>query len=674
MAKPSTKKKTGGPVKVKSNIKKKQAPVPKLPEDWPVQSHPPTIPANASALAPGTLLREVCHGTDIQLNKQALAEPSIIKEKGKYLLSFPGSFSFRNLIASNEKSSQESEPLATQDMDEDADEEAMDETAKNDDPSIQTSKSGGNNNTASTNTSQPRPTVTPLALGKVVGLATSHPQFRIPFPDRQQVLVFPGTKMDTASKFMWLACSTRRKGSVTCKSIFSSVIVFGMPKWEPMESSTTENEAEEPSGGISLTQASEATTATTTTTREFRHFGGSERTIDGVGKGRKKKGPQEVSTEAEHIPILSRMVTPTKSGPLAMSIPSSSFLHRNPGTTGTKSSSSTVKQSDTEEEEEIEILSDEEFTPTSADVVTSTKKERSAPRRQSSAKKAKYTYDLESATSENDDDDGSDADDTVETAETGDKSKKSRPAKKTPAKKPAPAKKTPTKRTQKKVPKDVVDIESEDEYKGDDTDEEEEQVDSKQSLTIRRQRRTSRSKTSYKDEEDDDEDDEDDSDADEDDVDTTPLQANKRASKAGTNKTTTTPDSETKSTGSASATKSKGRQPARKTPPKGQAKIPRQPAKKTTPASSKKSTTATKAKETKTTKRPRASTDNKENPPTKVARTTRSPAIASTPGKGTPTSTTGSPFRSRRKSPAGNVKKSVAKKIFDVEQDDVFRF
>ena len=211
-------KKKSQEVKVRLNKSIPLPPAKPLAEDWPVTSRPPTLKSTDSALRPGSLLQEICNGQDIHLNKQALQAPSISKEKGRYLLILPGNMSFRGLKNSTqsmeeevvgvksftqqsveEEAVEQGEELATQkSVEEGEDEEQGDQGAA--------AKASGISNK-----------INVPQLGKIEGLSTANPTFRIAFPDSNKSLVFPGTKVNTLSKYMWLNCSARKKGTVACK-------------------------------------------------------------------------------------------------------------------------------------------------------------------------------------------------------------------------------------------------------------------------------------------------------------------------------------------------------------------------------------------------------------------------------------------------------------------------
>jgi hypothetical protein len=186
-------------------------PAPKLPPDWPVSSAPPTTyPATASALMPGSLLQEKCSGHDIQLAKSAVSSASVEKEKGKFLLLFPGQFSFHKMLsqqlqqdAKTPSKAGAKETEETQKEEENSDFEDL--TLEDDEPKD----------------AKPTPSKKPAAdlpsLGQLEGLRTDHPTFTIPFVGQSKRLVFPGKKVPTTSKFIMLSCANKQKNAVQCK-------------------------------------------------------------------------------------------------------------------------------------------------------------------------------------------------------------------------------------------------------------------------------------------------------------------------------------------------------------------------------------------------------------------------------------------------------------------------
>ena len=230
MAPPSKTTKKTIPVSSKVKVHRQSHPRPcstPLPSDWPVASQPPQFSSEQSALTPGSLLQELCSGQDIHINKQALLPPSIPKEKGRYLLILPGQFSFKPL-----KPNAPTSTTTSGDSTVDAKEEALPvltQTQESEDPIKPPSPNEGNTNQEESDedneapvgqestapTTQNKPTVP--QFGTLEGLTTPHPKLRISFPTLQKSLVFPGSKVHTSSKYMWLNCAARKKGTVACK-------------------------------------------------------------------------------------------------------------------------------------------------------------------------------------------------------------------------------------------------------------------------------------------------------------------------------------------------------------------------------------------------------------------------------------------------------------------------
>lgn len=231
---------TSSKVKVHRSTNQPRPRATPLPDDWPVASVPPQFSAEQSALTPGSLLQELCSGQDIHINKQALVAPSISKEKGRYLLILPGVFSFKPIkqasstsvatttTATNSASAEptQEEPLPaltqTQDSEDVLGNTNQDESDDDDDDNDEPGKESTATTTTTNNNNKPKSSIP--QLGNLEGLATPHPKLRISFPALQKSLVFPGTKVHTSSKYMWLNCAARKKGTVTCK--VRSVVIF----------------------------------------------------------------------------------------------------------------------------------------------------------------------------------------------------------------------------------------------------------------------------------------------------------------------------------------------------------------------------------------------------------------------------------------------------------------
>ena len=215
------------PPKSKSKTKSNINPAIILSKNLPVTSKPPILPTNASALRPGSLLQQICNGRDIQLSRSAVVTPNIEKEKGKYLLIFPGMFSFNNnnnttttttkkAAAATKEEEEEREvesddgDLKSKSVNNDDDED--DDDDDDDSPSKETTtKNRKISATIATNPTQIH------SLGRIEGLRTDIPTFKIPFPNIQKDLIFPGKKVQTTSKYLIMSCSNKKNGTVQCK-------------------------------------------------------------------------------------------------------------------------------------------------------------------------------------------------------------------------------------------------------------------------------------------------------------------------------------------------------------------------------------------------------------------------------------------------------------------------
>uniref|UniRef100_A0A7S4ACV9 Uncharacterized protein n=1 Tax=Pseudo-nitzschia australis TaxID=44445 RepID=A0A7S4ACV9_9STRA len=324
-----------------------------LPPDWPVTSQALEFPAEASALRPGSLLRNSCSGSDIQLARSACAPVNFDKGKGKFLLVFPGKFSFGGSDNSNsnnsdnrnqEDSQQDNDsddvgdlkPKATSAEEKSGDTETLcpvhdgniDNTTTTTTNAEKTGSSSSNINT-NINSSNNRKTT----MGRIEGLRTDSPSFRIPFPQLNKSLVFPGKKITTTSKYLALSCSNKKKGTVQCKNIFSSAIVFGMPRWEAMslegrkdESVSRQIPSATTSASIDTAKEDHPITQTNTNGSDdneddgkiirppFLHYGGSERTLDGATRSRsnatnKSTDLSKIENEKDRVPIWSNYST-----------------------------------------------------------------------------------------------------------------------------------------------------------------------------------------------------------------------------------------------------------------------------------------------------------------------------------------------------------------------------
>jgi hypothetical protein len=175
--------------------------------------------SSSAALRPGPLLQG-CSGKDIQLSRNAVSGTNVAKEKGRYLLFLPGLLSLKNPPPTVATAAATSTTKAK-----DADEDNSDTSMDNDEHEKDTEKK---DSLAIATTASALPT-----LGRLEQLSTATPLLKVPFLTSdaavaigdtannhtfmERMLCFPGTKVDTSSKFMMLTCSQKRGGSVTCK-------------------------------------------------------------------------------------------------------------------------------------------------------------------------------------------------------------------------------------------------------------------------------------------------------------------------------------------------------------------------------------------------------------------------------------------------------------------------
>ncbi|KAL3784225.1 hypothetical protein ACHAWO_005656 [Cyclotella atomus] len=279
-AKKSAEKKTttkSAASKSKTTTTAKKAPAKQhisIPKGWPVSSKPTQVAAKASDangesqanhLAPGDLLKVNCNGSDVFLRKRAtqptssLSLPTNSKTKGatRFLVVFPGRLSLKP----PEKKTDSSKVASLEDEDKD-DEEDVDGDVK--EPAKKKSPFA--------------PTNPPQLLGKLKEGPNNQMQLNIPFEgDDSKQLVFSGRAIPIDGKFLTLAFKrTGGKdskkngkvgtGSIICKDVFRSVIVLGGSKFE---------------GGDSKPAAA----ADAKEEVSMKHYGGSDRTIDGGGQG-----------------------------------------------------------------------------------------------------------------------------------------------------------------------------------------------------------------------------------------------------------------------------------------------------------------------------------------------------------------------------------------------------
>lgn len=187
--------------------------------------------------------------------------------------------------------------------------------------------------------------------------------------------------------------------------------MFGAPVWE-----TTNKDEKE---GSDVTNDS-SSSSIACNDRQF-HYGGSDRTIDGVSKGSKKKAPVDLSA---HVPIITREPILDERG-----LPTNPVMGIYPSKEGKPKGVNEDVQTTTID------LSDDDASDDAymENIQVTTAKARSTPKRQASAKKTKYTVDL----LDSDDDTGDNSE--------GDDDEKPSPAKttKTPPRRRSTIKTTP---------------------------------------------------------------------------------------------------------------------------------------------------------------------------------------------------------------------------------------
>lgn len=362
--------------------KKTKKVVPELPSDWPVASRPPVYPPNASALAPGSLLQHNCSGQDIHLAKSAVTRPNLAKEKGKYLIIFPGNLGLKTIA------------------------KATDEKNDNDDNNEVQIKGPKSQSTVDGENLTKKSSVP--TLGQMQDLSTDHPKLVVPFPGGKS-LIFPGKKVESMSKYIMLSCSTKKKGSIACKSIFSSAIVFGQPTWEKKVQG---NQKDEKDMSRMDTSSDEKVAEEKESSQPMLHYGGSQRTVDGIGKGKKATAMSQSSSSSSFlVPIHSKQ---TKQ-PQYMSVLEQDFLKESEPSKSTVQTTTTTSlaldgsSSDGDDDDEYNF--DGKGTISLADSAT----KRLAPKRKA-ASRQKYTLSSSdssgsSSEEETDDDDGDDRQD-----------------------------------------------------------------------------------------------------------------------------------------------------------------------------------------------------------------------------------------------------------------------
>jgi hypothetical protein len=166
--------------------------------------------------------------------RSACAVPNFAKEKGKFLLIFPGNFSFRTATTTQSGDDPSGKTIETEiatvpgaaavtqsDGDEDGKPSPVVKEENNEDQSSTHPVAAMSLKKTATPVSSATPPLSSSAaattMGRIEGLRTNNPSFRIPFPHLQKSLVFKGKKITTTSKYLALSCSNKKNGTVQCK-------------------------------------------------------------------------------------------------------------------------------------------------------------------------------------------------------------------------------------------------------------------------------------------------------------------------------------------------------------------------------------------------------------------------------------------------------------------------
>ena len=404
-------------------------------------------PKIGGRLRPGQALQR-CSGADVMLSKSAMNRPNSSKSKGRYLIILPGGLYPRvpgaeereRLVGAQKADAGSDGAAGSADMNVEDTTTTPNEKKRvggvDDDDDVKIIDNGvddsgkmANPTDATTTPNKPAPftpSTAPSVLGQLQKLGTDTPILRIPFPDGQ-VMLLKGRKVSLTTSYLSLTCkSTGRggQGTVTCKDIFAGAIVFGDVGWE--DNGATANAAA-PAAAVDGEAAE---------TRSVRHFGPSERTIDG---GRAVKGGT------------SRYSSSVKRGTSSLSRRSASSPMRLSDNDGDEDdefgsdASPILHDDDTDEDDD-----DEAFVGRASD---SPVVKRQASSRRSGAR-VNYADMIKDSDAEEDDEDGSDEnggdDDDSSVEEVIPAKKKRSPPKKAVTQKPAPKPKATS--TKKKSP------------------------------------------------------------------------------------------------------------------------------------------------------------------------------------------------------------------------------
>lgn len=283
----------------------------KIPNGWPVSTKPRDSGSRQHTLSPGTILSQSCNGSDVFLRKRAVQSTSMVfpsssadyvtnSKRGptRFLIIFPGRLSLH--------APQQQTLAALSDNVDDGGEGIADDL-----PNAESKEEGGNDDgedeeTKKTTKEKKRtpfaPSHPPQLLGKLITKSGDHMELRIPFPtydeakryegdpppltkgeEKIRTLVMSGRAIPLSGKYIALAFKKTGgakelgengkdkkmgTGSIVCKDVFRSVIVLGDNHL------LDEKETTVPLEFIATTMRDDDDNA-------MRHYGVSERTVDG---------------------------------------------------------------------------------------------------------------------------------------------------------------------------------------------------------------------------------------------------------------------------------------------------------------------------------------------------------------------------------------------------------
>ena len=274
------------------------------------------------------------------LTKSAMTQPNLVKGKGRYLIVLPGNFCPR-VPGVGERTSCVEKPAAPppapgasgasggasgvtdttkigsdddnddviEVIDDDGDSRKKKSTSDDKSDAAASASASALLTSAPTTTAKAAPftpATPPTILGQLEHLGTPHPRLRIPFPDGR-VMLLRGRKISTSSSYMALTAKMGgRSGGVTCKDIFAAAIIFGDVGWEDNGEVDEPEKVDAARTAVAAARASSSSSVIAATgdddgdstdggkeqqqqqeeeeedaTRAIRHFGPSERTLDG---------------------------------------------------------------------------------------------------------------------------------------------------------------------------------------------------------------------------------------------------------------------------------------------------------------------------------------------------------------------------------------------------------